>query len=209
MSSEKDKDKESDDRNGRDKDGDENNNRDEEEDKEKEKEKEREYTNEKNEVRGHRIPTYHKHSHNHTKVRIHVGNTLTNDTHTHAHRGKSMRRTHSVHTQPSYTSTHLRELTRGENKNENENERINEGMNSSTGTYAIESHHKYIASRTNESDTNTYTYDYTTALTQHRNRVFMWHKDTEITPFDARIQSAALFGHVKITTEGMDGTVTV
>jgi hypothetical protein len=172
-----------------------------------EKEKGKEGVEIKNDVAVHHIPTHHKHPH----TRTHTNSTHTNNTHT------SMRNMQS--TEANTGTFHLRSLSynehkkKHENKNENKNENIIRNVNSSNysnGTFI---------NSTAELSPNASTYNFMTEstyqfnmkniniTTQHKNRVFMWHKNTEMTQFDKRIQSAAQLNYIKVITEEMDGTV--
>ena len=39
----------------------------------------------------------------------------------------------------------------------------------------------------------------------NKGRVFLWHKDTEMTPFDERVMSAAYIDERKVITTGKEG----
>lgn len=189
------------------------------EEKEKEMERGKEGGEVKNDVTVHHIPVHHKHPHAHT----HTNNTHTNHTHT------GMRKFQSAKTHTD--TSHLRSLfyhnnkTRHENINKHENNHESkienknenyENINSSkysVGTYGNSTVNGTWVLRPNVSTDNMLdstiqnSLKYLDIEMQHRNRVFMWHKNTEMTPFDKRIQSAAQLGHIKVITEEMEGTV--
>jgi hypothetical protein len=204
--------------------------------KEKEKaiEKGKEGGEANNDVSVHHIPVHHKHPHarthtnnTHTHTRIHTNNTHTNHTHI------NMRKIQSTKTHTD--TSHLRSLfyhynkTRHEKKHEykHENKHENKIGNKnepeyveyvdssmySNGTYGNITVNGTWELCPNVSTNNTLDsmiqngLKYLDIKELHENRVFMWHKNTEMTPFDKRIQSAAQLNHIKVITEENEGTV--
>ena len=65
--------------------------------------------------------------------------------------------------------------------------------------------HKHTLLNTNSRNTDHLTAHTDSRHAHNKGRVFLWHKNTEMTPFDERVMSAAYIDELKVITTGKEG----
>ena len=112
----------------------------------------------------------------------------------HKHNQKDKER-QNVHSSNTVLTIDQKKKNKSKKINENKYRKLNENINNEN-----------ISHYTKEIQNDSHITSYHNNKNKDRGRVFLWHKDTEETPFDVRIMSAGYYDDLKIITYSVTGT---